>query len=149
MKSVREALFVFFPNLHLQDLWYKVTKSQRKSGAEPRLSGILFANLLLLTLNQALNFFFPSEYLSYIFQNLPANWLHIYDTQWVYVPLSRVVLEDTRLGRSSPLCVLVKGSSVICSLTTKESWEISCPVSYTLEYLIPSIFILSSHSWDL
>lgn len=34
IELLREALFVFFSRLHLENLWHRVPTSQRKSGAE-------------------------------------------------------------------------------------------------------------------
>lgn len=79
IKSITEASLVFFSSLHLEDLWYKLTKSQRKSGLSQffQISCLLTSCYLRSTMVPT--FFFSSEQLSYIFQDLLVNWLDIYD----------------------------------------------------------------------
>lgn len=118
-----------------------ITKSQRNSGAEPRLSGVLFANLLLLMLNRGPNFFFfhlSSHHSSFrIYQLIDLIFLINSVALCTFLSCGawRYMVRDV-------LLTLWASERELCNQ------EVSIPVLLTSEYLIPSIFNLSPHSWD-
>lgn len=66
IELLREALFVFFSRLHLENLWHRVPSYRESLGLrdnQPQTFwGILFPNLLFLLFNQVLFFFHLSSY---------------------------------------------------------------------------------------
>lgn len=151
IKSITEAFLVFFSSLHLEDLWYKLTKSQRKSGLSQFFQIPCLLTSCYLRSTMVPTFFFSSEQLPYIFQNLVVDWLDIYDKlsgfmyflscgAWVYM-LRAVLLTLCASGREL--------RDLQPSYKRELRKETSIPVLHTLEYLIVSIFSLSPHSRDL